>query len=441
MSIDWMGFLLAAIALGLIWGGLIRLGERPNLWIGAWLALMLSTVLILLQPFAPWLVVAEHLVGPWFPALLLAGALQYAGLRIPPALWPATVGMGITRAVLVAVEAHTWRYPLSWTFDELAYGAAIFVLWQARPKARPTVHRALPLGILGIAILNTVNYAQDVGVGQTTPIWSAWLMVGLLAFLSQVVAIVDDLAMHRRLRVHLEVDRAKHESLTAVAAGVAHSFNNLFTGIVGNAEVARGAATAAGRDDSLEKVRIEALRGAETTRSLQSYAGGLPLRIETLDPSALLERLRPELERLTAGAAKLVVQIERDLPPIEGDARVLGEQVAALVRNAAEASPPDGVVFVSARTMLAAKAVEGEVGASVGAGRLVCIGVRDEGPGIPDEVRERMFDPYFSTRFLGRGLGLALVAGAAREQNQALRFETANGGGTSAHLLMKAACG
>jgi signal transduction histidine kinase len=110
-----------------------------------------------------------------------------------------------------------------------------------------------------------------------------------------------------------------------------------------------------------------------------------------------------------------------------------------LVRNAAEASPEGGVVLVSARTMLAAQTINAEVGAPLGAGNLVCIEVRDQGPGIPDEVRQRMFDPFFSTRFLGRGLGLSLVAGAAREQHQALRFETGEGRGTSARLLIKAA--
>ncbi|MEM7411438.1 MAG: ATP-binding protein [Myxococcota bacterium] len=216
-------------------------------------------------------------------------------------------------------------------------------------------------------------------------------------------ALFKEIAERRRAEEEA-LHARKLESLGVMAGGVAHDFNNLLVGIVGGTDLAFAAR---GNPEelraALEIIRDSSVSAQELCRKMLDYAGGGPLERESVDLNAAVR----DAVRLVSGRFPRSVWVTSDLSPTTphalGDRVQLRQAVVNLLSNAAEAMEPEGGT-VSVRT---SREQRGGAGVAV-----IC--VEDEGGGIPGEIRDRIFDPFFSTRFTGRGLGLAQVAGAIR---------------------------
>jgi signal transduction histidine kinase/CheY-like chemotaxis protein len=226
---------------------------------------------------------------------------------------------------------------------------------------------------------------------------------------------------------------AKRESLELLAGGVAHDFNNLLTALLGNISLARmDTSVSAEVQEWLEEAEKATGRARDLTQQLLTFAkGGEPVR-------RLVELgscLRDAAQFARQGSRiRCAFNLAADLWPAEVDAGQIGQVVHNLVLNAVQAMPGGGIVTVSARN------VHRDTAHQLGLGphHFVVVEVRDEGPGIKPEDMARIFQPYFTTKREGSGLGLATSQTIARRHYGALRVESISGRGAVFLLYLPA---
>lgn len=194
------------------------------------------------------------------------------------------------------------------------------------------------------------------------------------------------------------------EALSLLASGIAHDFNNLLGGIMNNVQLAELLPmNSAGQKQALQAAQIACQRAADLTQKLLTFAkGGEPIKkIIKLEPL-----VREHLELALAGSSvRLDLQVEEDLPLVEVDPTQIGQVVQNIVRNAVEAMPQGGCLYVAIKKCPLGRLCP----ACHQGGPHVTISFRDEGCGIPAEHLQRIFEPYFTTKQKGSGLGLAIV--------------------------------
>jgi PAS domain S-box-containing protein len=224
------------------------------------------------------------------------------------------------------------------------------------------------------------------------------------------------------------------ESLALMAGGVAHDFSNLLTAIIANAEMLRLLV----RDDAAQTATVEEVLGAANTAAelvdqLLTYAGGGAVHMEPVDLGELVAETLRLLRRRVPQGIELRLLSEPGAPPVRGDRAQLRQIVLNLVLNASEAiAAPTGSVEIRVRRLRVDRAF---LDASlhdpdVAPGEFVLLEVADTGIGMDAATRARIFDPFFSRRRAGRGLGLAAVLGIVRRHRGAIAVESEPGNGS-----------
>jgi nitrogen-specific signal transduction histidine kinase len=233
----------------------------------------------------------------------------------------------------------------------------------------------------------------------------------------------------------------KLESLGVLAGGIAHEFNNILTGILGNASLAREhRGDPAALDECLRAVEQSALRAAELCQQMLAFAGRGQVAAEVTDLNRLASEMVTLLTAATRKTATLRLDLAANLPPVRCDAAQVRQVLMNLVTNASDAiGDRDGVVTVSTGVIDADRADPDGPGDGPEPGRYVALAVADTGHGMTDEVRAKAFDPFFTTKFAGRGLGLAAVQGIVRGHGGAIRVASRPGEGSTFTVLLPAA--
>jgi PAS domain S-box-containing protein len=233
------------------------------------------------------------------------------------------------------------------------------------------------------------------------------------------------------------------ESLGALAGGVAHDFNNLLTGVLGNASLAlMDLPPNSPAYEPMRQIEAAALRGAELTQQLLAYSGKGKFVVQPVDLSRLVEDLGPLLQGVLPGRALLRAEPTADVPPFEADAEQVRQVVVNLVSNAAEALPGSGGVITLRTGLLDAAApfpAAPGVGDEAPPGRYVYLEVEDTGRGMDEATRRQLFEPFFSTKPGGRGLGLPAVLGIVRSHHGAIQVDSEPGRGTAVRVLFPVA--
>ncbi|MEQ8329859.1 MAG: MASE1 domain-containing protein [Longimicrobiales bacterium] len=248
----------------------------------------------------------------------------------------------------------------------------------------------------------------------------------------------------QRIRVEEERQRLearilhgqKLESLGVLAGGIAHDFNNLLMSIMGRAELLSFSEGLEDEDrESLDAILRTSTRAAELCRQMLAYAGKRAFDVQHMD----LSDCAREIEELLRVSVSRDVQFQLDLTdeplPVEGDVTQLRQVFMNLVTNASEAVAATGrggrVLVRTEVAMLGprwfSEAVVREEGA---AGVYGVVEIRDNGVGMDEHTSARIFDPFFSRKGNGRGLGLAVTLGVIRSHRGALRVESELGKGT-----------
>jgi PAS domain S-box-containing protein len=242
-----------------------------------------------------------------------------------------------------------------------------------------------------------------------------------------------DVTERKKLEQEL-VKLDKLQSVGTLAGGIAHDFNNLLTGILGNISLAK---LYAAQDDMVMELLREAeaasLQAKNLTQRLLIFArGGSPI-MKTM----WIDRLVEDSTRFALQGANSLAQfsIETDLWPTRVDEGQIGQVIRNIVLNADEAMPNGGIVRVAARNVMV------NVGDALplSAGPYVMVSISDAGIGIAAEYLPRLFDPYFTTKQQGSGLGLAVAHSVIAAHGGHIAVESALGHGSSFHLYLPAA--
>jgi two-component system CheB/CheR fusion protein len=234
---------------------------------------------------------------------------------------------------------------------------------------------------------------------------------------------------HERKSLEEQIRQSQRlESLGLLAGGVAHDFNNLLTGILGNASLALDVLDPPEPARSMLESVIQATeRAADLTRQLLAYAGKGRFFVRHVDVSTLVRDIADLMRTSIPKKVRFMLDLAADLPPVEADATQIQQLVMNLVLNAGEAIGEQGG-SIQLATQLEERPSNGA--GSPSAGRYIRIEVRDTGCGMDEATRSQIFDPFFSTKFTGRGLGLAAALGIARSHKGQIDVDTSPGNGS-----------
>lgn len=231
------------------------------------------------------------------------------------------------------------------------------------------------------------------------------------------------------------------QSLAVMAGGVAHDFNNLLCGVVGNAQLALRkvppGATAV-LTNCLNEIITFAGEATQLSRQMLAYAGQRSLAIEAVESNAEITTALRLLHATVESKAQLVLELAEALPEVAADRFQLRQVITNLVLNALDAMEGKRGVL-TLRTECVHLTPESAEQYPLHAGEHVKITVSDTGRGIAEEARERLFDPFFSTKAAGRGMGLAAAAGIVRAHHGWLGVSRTSPQGTSFAILLPVA--
>jgi len=236
----------------------------------------------------------------------------------------------------------------------------------------------------------------------------------------------------------------KLESLGLLAGGIAHDFNNILMAIFGNADLAlMDLDPEAPAAMSLHRIQEAAMRAAELTKQMLAYSGKGRFVLENLYLNRLLEKMLPLLQVSVARNAKLRLELPESLPPVLVDASQVHQVIMNLVINASEAlGDAGGVITLRAGTLECGQGGPADAwpDQSVREGRYVFLEVADTGCGMDREALHKLFDPFYSTKFAGRGLGLAAVQGIVKGHQGHLKVDSEPGLGATFTILLPESC-
>ena len=242
------------------------------------------------------------------------------------------------------------------------------------------------------------------------------------------------------ITARIEADAAlrqseKLESLSILAGGIAHDFNNLLVSILGNAELAlMDLQSGTPVHEAVTAIGEAGKRAAELSLQMLAYSG----QNQFFAIPVGLNDLVQEVAQHTDGPMRITLSLDERLAPVLADAAQLRLAVVAIVTNAVEANAEDGLVEITTSIVrgTAELFARCHLSPEMSEGSYACLEVRDHGAGINPQVRSRIFDPFFSTKFVGRGLGLAAVSGIVRGLHGAIEVESQPGEGATFRVYL-----
>ena len=261
------------------------------------------------------------------------------------------------------------------------------------------------------------------------------------------LAIQRDITERTRVEAHrLDLERQllhtqKLESLGLLAGGIAHDFNNLLTAMIGNMELALNRFPDPSAKDRIEKALQATRRASDLTREMLAYSGKGRFVVTLVDINAVVRENLGLLRSSIPHTVSLSTSLPPGLPAAEADQAQVQQVVMNLITNASEAIGENpGMITVSSGVMECDRSylALSRIDEKAPPGRYLYLDVSDTGAGMPEDVIARMFDPFFSTKSTGRGLGMSAVLGIVRGHGGAIMIESGVGKGTTVRILLPA---
>lgn len=364
------------------------------------------------------------------------------------------------RDILEALDIQVWYLKDPGTYSLVNQAFATYHGWFAEDLADAPLDRVLTGQLLAGALEANRRAFRD-GLSQRYEQWDQdalgrrrFLAISLVPRLDEqrrVVAVVGsavDLTARQvaeAARLDLErrlAEARRSESLSRMAGAVAHHFNNLLGAALGSLELAEEGLEPGHRARGrIARAREATRKAADLSLQMLTYLGrDAEVARQPLTPAQALGPVLEDLRTRISGEVVLEAEFPDGLPALDMDPDHLSALVSHLVLNAAEAlGETPGRIRVRLGWMRPGSLPPGRVlpldwrppegGATV-------LEVADEGPGIAPETLEHLFEPFFTTRFQGRGLGLASVLGIARTYGGAVSVETAPGQGATFRVFL-----
>ncbi|MBP2132188.1 PAS domain S-box-containing protein [Methanomicrobium sp. W14] len=279
--------------------------------------------------------------------------------------------------------------------------------------------------------INTGIGLYDTGGNKCPVVLSVAPLLGRHGGFKGAVIVFRDIS-ERLLWEDEALKRQKLESLGVLAGGIAHDFNNILTAVSGNIALAKNFA---GKNKDLclrlDEAEKAVFRAKGITKQLITFSkGGEPVK----QVSDIRQLIHESSEFVSHGSnIRLNFDIADDLMNVEADRGQLSQVIENLVINAIQAMQNGGSIYIKAKN---AGRISGKDW--LGDGEYVLISVKDEGPGIPEEYLKKVFDPYFTTKKNGNGLGLASCMSIIKKHGGAIKISSKAGKGTEFKIYLPA---
>lgn len=264
----------------------------------------------------------------------------------------------------------------------------------------------------------------------------------------ETVTIIEDITRRKDMeeqRLHMErqlLHAQKLESLGVLAGGIAHDFNNLLAALLGNLELAM---LRLPKDDPaskrLEEAEKAALRAVDLTRQMLAYSGKGSFKVQNISLSDVVEENGHIFRAAIAKNIDMYLHLDPAVPLILADPGQMQQVVMNLITNASEAiGDQPGKMTLATGVMECDEAylARSRLEEKPPPGRYVWVEVADTGCGMSEEVMDRIFDPFFSTKFTGRGLGMSAVLGIVRGHGGGIILDSVPGRGSVIRVLFPA---
>jgi len=251
-----------------------------------------------------------------------------------------------------------------------------------------------------------------------------------------LLVVLRDITERKRLLMRL-LEEQKDESIVAVAGGVAHDFNNLLMGITGPLSLLRERLEP-GSEDARQADRVAATADSLTrlTGQLLAVARGVHSEPRPASLQRIVEENLPLLHGLVGSRYRLDLRIETSDVHVHADRAQLDQVLLNLAQNACESMERGGTLGIAVDVVEKPEPFLCMRTGTHPAGTYVRLLVEDSGQGMDEPTLQRVFDPYFSTKANGSGLGLAAVLGIVRRHSGAISIQSAEGRGTKVEVLL-----
>jgi len=249
----------------------------------------------------------------------------------------------------------------------------------------------------------------------------------------RATVVAHDITERKQLEQELQKAQ-KIESLGVLAGGIAHDFNNVLSAIMGNISIAQHKAA---HGEDIEKLLDGALRASSRAKALTQQLlvfskGGAPVKTA----ASISEVLRESTDFVMRGSkAKCEFSIAEDLWPVRVDIGHFSQVIHNLVINAEQAMPNGGVIRIRAYN----ENFDSGTGLPLKKGKYVKVSFQDQGIGMPQEHISKIFDPYFTTKAQGSGLGLTMVYATIKKHDGHIAVDSEEEKGTTFHIYLPAA--
>ena len=241
-----------------------------------------------------------------------------------------------------------------------------------------------------------------------------------------------DVTERRRLQERL-AEAEKMEAVGRLAGGVAHDFNNLLTVIAGYASILRDRP---GASEALDEIEHAAEQAGSLTRQLLAFSRRQVLHPTTVDVNEIVGGMGTMLERIIGDDVKVAIELAEGVAPVEADRAQVERVVLNLAANARDAMPDGGQLTIATANVELDESYDSTHG-DVAPGPYVLLAISDSGTGMSEEVRRRLFEPFFSTKAGGgTGLGLATVFGVVKQSGGSIFVYSEEGRGTTFKIYL-----
>jgi signal transduction histidine kinase/DNA-binding response OmpR family regulator len=300
-----------------------------------------------------------------------------------------------------------------------------------------TVEAILPSSFEGIVkeclASGQSKLRQQVVIEKHTLSWSFFPVPSMQTVHCYGSDITEMLNLEAKLR-----QAQKMESIGQLAAGVAHDFNNILTVIQGYADLLKmQAGDDAAAAEPARQIAVATQRAAGLTRQLLMFSRKQTIQLKMLDVNRVLSGLDKMLPRLLGEEIVLRTNYAPGLLMVEADTGMIEQVVMNLVVNARDAMPKGGLIEIRTQKMDIDQSYAKQV-AEARSGKFICLGVTDNGCGMSPEVLSHIFEPFFSTKEVGKGtgLGLATVYGIVQQHGGWVEVKSEENVGTTFHIFL-----
>ena len=403
----------------------------------------------------------EHVIAENSTRLINCSPAETAA-RLKQVLGEFSRTIGADRAYVVLdeqpVRTYTWAaegttFPPGWPDQALtlsaqlgvADGENVTVADVAGLPPGPAKDALAAAGIRAWACvpLNRPGRARSImGFDAFQPIRSRLLPIPVVRLAGDTVAnaIEREFLERDRARLTMRLERARRMQMVgSLASGIAHNFNNIIGAILGYSEMVEPALPRGTKPaQHIDEIRRAAERGRDLVDNILRFGRRTDARVQSVQVRALLEEAGSLLRAsLPSGVALIVDDVSSDVV-VSGEPGQLQQVILNLCTNAAQAMERGGSIRVAAKqekVAVFAQMSDGELAP----GRYVCLSVSDNGRGFDERVARRMFEPFFTTRLAGTGLGLATVREIVRDHEGAIEAQSVPGQGSRFEVWLPAA--